>query len=86
MTLDYAKWGQLAPLCWVKMLWRSLQHFDIHLHMDFTTIPLPRERDQVLMEIFFAEDLSPDTIRSLGRCRGTLEVIFLSDVTTADGQ
>jgi hypothetical protein len=86
LTLDYAKWRQLAPLCWVKMLWRLMQHFDIHLHMDFTTISLPRERDQVLMEIFFAEDLSPDTIRSLGRCRGALEVIFLLDVTTADGR
>jgi hypothetical protein len=75
LTLDYAKWGQLAPLSWVKMLWRLLHHFDIHLHMDFSTIPLPRERDQVLMDIFFKEDLSRETIR-----------IFLSDVTTADGR
>ncbi len=50
------------------------------------TIPLPRERDQVLMEIFLAEDLSPESIRSLGRCRGALEAIFLSDITTADRQ
>ncbi len=54
--------------------------------MDFMTIPLPRERDQVLMEIFLAEDLSPESIRSLGRCRGALEAIFLSDITTADGR
>jgi hypothetical protein len=54
--------------------------------MEFSTISLPRERDQVLMEIFFTEDDSPETIRSLGRCRGALEAIFLSDVTTADGQ
>jgi hypothetical protein len=54
--------------------------------MEFSTILLPRERDQVLMEIFFAEVYSPETIRNLGRCRGALEAIFLSDVTTADGQ
>jgi hypothetical protein len=66
LTLDYAKWGQLLPLCWVKMLWRLLQHFDIHLHMDFKEIPFPRERDQVIMEIFFAVDLSPVAIGSLG--------------------
>jgi hypothetical protein len=54
--------------------------------MDFKIIPFPRERDQVIMEIFFAEDLSLEAIRSLGQCRGTLEVIFLSNVTTADGQ
>jgi hypothetical protein len=54
--------------------------------MDFMTIPLPREGDQVLMEIFLAEDLSPESIRSLARCRGALEAIFLSDITTADGR
>jgi hypothetical protein len=66
LTLDYAKWGQISPLCWVKMLWRSSQHFDIHLHMDFKKISFPRERDQVIMEIFFAADLSPEAIGSLG--------------------
>jgi hypothetical protein len=54
--------------------------------MEFSTISLPQERDQVLMEIFFAEVHSLETIRSLGRFRGVLEAIFLSDVTTADGQ
>ncbi len=34
ITLDYDKWGHLAPLSWFKMLWRSLHHFNIHLHMD----------------------------------------------------
>jgi hypothetical protein len=53
--------------------------------MAFPTIPLPRERDQVIMEIFHAEGLSPDTIRGLGRCRGALKAIFLSDITMADG-
>ncbi len=54
--------------------------------MEFSTILLPRERDQVLMENFFAEVHSPETIRSLLRCRGALEAIFLSDITTADGR
>jgi hypothetical protein len=35
LTLGYAKWGQLLLLSWVKMLWRLLHHFDIHLHMEF---------------------------------------------------
>jgi hypothetical protein len=54
--------------------------------MDFKKIPFPRESDQVIMEIFFAADLGPEAIGSLGRCRGALEAIFLSDVTTADGR
>jgi hypothetical protein len=54
--------------------------------MEFSTILLPREMDQVLMKIFFAEVQSLETIRSLGKCRGALEAIFLSDVTTAVGR
>jgi hypothetical protein len=38
------------------------------------------------MEIFFSADLSPDLIRSLGRCRVVLEAIFLLDLTTVDGK
>ncbi len=84
--LDYAVWGHLAPLSWVKMLWQTLHYFNIHLYMAYPSIALPRERDQVLMEIFQSLDLSQETILSLSRCRVSLESIFLSDITTADGR
>jgi len=86
ITLDFNKWGHLAPLSWVKMLWRSLHHFNIHLHMECATIPSPRERDQVVMELIFGKAIDRKTIRSLSRCQGSLEIIFLSDMTTADGR
>jgi hypothetical protein len=54
--------------------------------MESQPIPLPRERDQVIMEIFFRKILNMNTIRSLSQCRGALEIIFLSDVMTVDGQ
>jgi hypothetical protein len=84
-TLKYGKWGHLALLSWVNMLWHLLQPFDIHLHMAFPTILLPRKRDQVIMEIFHAEGLGPDAIRGMERCRGALKAIFMSNITTADG-
>jgi hypothetical protein len=34
-TQDYSRWGKLAPLSWVKMLWKSLLHFDVTLLMLF---------------------------------------------------
>jgi hypothetical protein len=85
ITLDYDNWRYLAPLSWVKMLWRSLHHFNIHLHMECATIPSPRERDQVVMELILEKVLNRKTIRSLSRCQGSLEIIVLSDTTTADG-
>ena len=67
ITLDYDKWGYLAPLSWVKMLWRLLYHFGIHLHMERVTIPSPRERDQVVMESIIGKVLNRKTIGSLSR-------------------
>ena len=84
--LDYAVWGHLTPLSWVKMLWRTLNYFDIHLYMAYPSIAPPRERDLVLMEIFASRDLGRETVLSLNRCRVSLESIFLSDISTADGR
>jgi hypothetical protein len=53
--------------------------------MAYPSIAPPRERDQVLMEIFHSLDLSQETILSLSRFRVSLESIFLSDITTANG-
>ncbi len=85
-TLNYTKWGTLAPLSWVQMLWKSLHYFDITLYMSYPTIPPPRECNQVIMEIIFSHDLDTTTIKGLNRCRGLLEALFLSDITMADGK
>jgi hypothetical protein len=86
LTLDYNKWSHLAPLSWVKILRRALHYFNIHLHMESQPIPLPRDMDQVVMEIMFGKNLATNTIRSLSQCRGALEIIFLLDMTMTDGQ
>jgi hypothetical protein len=85
--LDYTKWGALAPLSWVQMLWKSLHYFDITLYMSNPTILPPREFNKVIMmEIIFSHDLDATTIKSLNRCRGSLEALFLSGITAADGK
>jgi hypothetical protein len=83
---DYARWGDLAHLSWVKMLWKSLQHFKITLYMLFPNITLPRVRDQVIMDIIFSHPLDSTKIAQLNRCLVYLQALFLSDITTADGK
>jgi hypothetical protein len=78
--------GSLSPLSWVKMSWILLHYFNIHLHMESQPILLPRERDQVVMKILFGKNLNTNRIRSLSQCRGTLEIIFLSDMMIAIGR
>jgi hypothetical protein len=41
LTLSFEQWGYLAPLSWVKMLWRSLDTFNIQLHMKYPPLLFP---------------------------------------------
>jgi hypothetical protein len=70
---EYTRWGDLAPLSWVKMLWKSLQHFEITLYMQFPNITPPRERNQVIMDILFSHPLDSTKIARLNRCRVFLQ-------------
>ncbi len=54
--------------------------------MKYHTLPFPRERDQVITEIILDGALSTAEVKSLNRCRGMLQCIFLSDLVTADGR
>jgi len=54
--------------------------------MECATIPSPRERDQVVMELILGKVLDRKRIRSLSRCRGSLDIVFLSNMMTADGR
>ena len=54
--------------------------------MAYPSIASPRERDQVLMEIFHSLDLSQETMLSLSWCQVSMESIFLSDITTTDSR
>jgi hypothetical protein len=54
--------------------------------MESQPILLPRDRDQIVMEVLFGKNLDTNTIRSLSQCRGALEIIFLSDMMTANGR
>ena len=40
--LDYEDWHYMAPLSWVKMLWRTLQVTGFELHLKYESIPFPR--------------------------------------------
>ena len=82
--LGYDKWSFLLPLCWVKVLWRTLKASELERHMQFTDIPYPRQRDQVIMEIVQERARNKEEILSMNRCKGALQSMFLSDIVTAD--
>jgi len=86
LSLDFDKWGHLAPLSWTKMLWRSLDHFQVEIYMKYDEILFPREKDQLVMDIIMTTTSNKSVVQSLNRCRCHLGALFMSDLATAEGK
>ena len=87
LDLPYEDWHYMAPLSWVKMLWRTLQVTGFELYLEHDPIPFPRKGDSLIIDRL--RELSgnnPDHLVKLARVRGSLGVIFMSDIVTADGK
>ena len=85
--LEYRDWHYLAPLSWINMLWRTLQVMGFELHLEYETIPLPRTGDVLMMDKLREMTGNDETqLKALARVRGSLNVMFLSDIVTADGK
>jgi hypothetical protein len=65
LSLDYDKWGYLAPLSWTKILWRYLQHYQVEIHMKYNNKLFPREKNQLVMEMISSVTSSKAAVLSL---------------------
>ena len=68
------------------MLWKTLQVTGFQVHLKYSELPLPRRGDVVVMEYATSMGLDKEDLLSMSRVKGKLNVIFLSDMTTADGK
>lgn len=84
---DFDTWGHLAPNSWASRLWESLQTYRaITLYMKFDEIPHPRTNDQTIMDFLQNFITSKHQLLQINRCRCFLRLLFLSDITLADGK
>ena len=68
------------------MLWRTLQITGFQVHLNYDESPHPRCGDVVVMEFAMSMGLDKEDLVSMSRVKGRLGVIFLSDMTAADGK
>lgn len=54
--------------------------------MDYPVQPLPRENDMLLVDMFIRSGYTGDELISLNRCRLARQMLFLSDMATANGR
>jgi hypothetical protein len=71
---------------WLTSLWEFINKADIQIHYPGQWLPTkPRRNNIFLMEYFLTLRLKPNELKSLNTCRLYLQVITLTDITSADG-
>ena len=64
-----------------------MAEYDIHMFIPNTLKISPqRYNDQTIMDIIISTEKNPILIEQINICRQFLKIIYLSDITTADGQ
>ncbi len=72
---------------WLQSLWKFTSQYSLGFLYPNGWLPSkPRHHDAFLMEEFQLHNPSLSEMRTLNRCRIFLQVITLSDISTADGQ
>ena len=84
-ALPYEKWSSLATQSWHKMLWRTLCWSGVEVYLHSVEIPLPRVNDDTIMAFAMQHGVVGVDLVRLNRCRLWLNLLFLSDIITADG-
>jgi hypothetical protein len=79
----FAKW---IDHTWISSVWKYSHQIGISIELENTWLPtLYRKGDQSLMELLLSLHLHPSTISEINQCCLFLQVITISDITTADG-
>ena len=85
LNRPYNPIGPFTTRCWIRSLWESLDYCGVELVVDYPTIPKPRAGDKLLVDIFVEGGSQGSILESLQRCRIAWGLLFLSDMTAANG-
>jgi hypothetical protein len=85
-NLPFKMYGHSTDGGWLPSIWQFLNTINFqHYLKQAQPPPLPRLNDIALMDYFVSLHLKPKLLRVLNQCRIYLQVIYLSDLCSADG-
>ncbi len=64
---DYKKYNSLATNSWVKSFWEHFHYYQFHIHLDYTTLPLPRQSNAALVGMFWQAGYRTHRLQALNR-------------------
>jgi hypothetical protein len=84
--LPYTKYAKWIESSWLTSIWECVSRVKFTLIIRNSWVPvLQRTNDLSLMAFFVSLNFKPKQLIALNRCRLYLQVIFLSDIVSADG-
>ena len=86
LLLDYEKWNKLTCRSWWVELWESLHNLSVRISLQYKRQPLPRLNDSTIMSTLMKHNIQENILLWMNRCRNYLNVLFLSEICTADGK
>lgn len=86
LLLDYELWSFLTCRSWWVELWQSLHNSCVTLSLRYHRQPKPRQHDKTIMAVLMANNIPTHNMIKMNRCRNYLQVLFMSDICTADGK
>ena len=84
-AVPYDKYAALVTQSWLKALWEKCWTYNVQVEVRNIPLEPPRARDKWLMQAFIDEGYTGADLVILNRVRIHQEVLFLSDVLTANG-
>jgi hypothetical protein len=86
-ALPYPHYSRWIDSNWLTSVWKHTHQINLTVDVERHWTPsLVRQHDNFLMEIFQSHNFSPIQLRHLNNCRIFLQVLTLSDITSADGK
>ncbi len=86
LNLSYNIYNYCTESGWLISIWQLLSEINLKIAIRQAYVPSPlRENDIALMDYIVTLNVSNKILKRINRCRVHLQVIFLSDICSADG-
>jgi hypothetical protein len=86
-TLPYPHYARWIDSTWLTAIWKHTVQLQMQVEVEHHWLPtLTRENDIMLMDLFMTLNFSHSQLKLINNCRLFLQVLTLSDITSADGK
>jgi len=85
LSLDWPTLHHMTTPTWITHTWRFMHENGISIETNTPEIPMSREGDQLLTNLFLQAGIRGKDLAALNRCRLFLQVVTLADISDGSG-